>query len=156
MPGGEFLPPVQYAPWWGLLGFLILVVLIAWFVWVFVSTRASKARSAEAPQQVFRPSAEAVRAHYLGMIGETRAAHASGTLDRREAHHQLSLLLRSYVEEREGVRTIHMTLKELRTTPLTPLSDAVARLYPGAFSADYPGSVDEAADEAQRLVTAWR
>jgi hypothetical protein len=156
MPGGEFFPPVQYQPWWGLLGGLILVVVIAWYVWVFVSTRASKAQSAPLPQPVLRPSPEAVRAHYLGLISETRAAHASGTVGRREAFHQLSLLLRSYVEEREGVRTIHMTLKDLRSTPLTPLSDAVARLYPGAFSADYPGSVDDAAEEAQRLVTAWR
>ena len=156
MPDGEFLPPVQYMPWWGLLGFLILIVVVAWYVWLFVSTRASKARSAETAQQVYRPSPEAIRAHYLGMIGETRAAHASGRLDRREAHHQLSLLLRSYVDEREGVRTLHMTLKDLRSTPLTPLSDAVARLYPGAFSADYPGTVDEAAAEAQRLVNSWR
>jgi hypothetical protein len=156
MPDGEFFPPVQYMPWWGLLGFLILIVVVAWYVWLFVSTRASKARSAETAQQVYRPSHEAIRAHYLGMISETRAAHASGQLDRREAHHQLSLLLRSYVDEREGVRTLHMTLKDLRSTPLTPLSDAVARLYPGAFSADYPGTVDEAAAEAQRLVNSWR
>ena len=157
MPGGEFFPPVQYQPWWGLLGFLILAVVVAWYVWLFIWTRASKARSAQ-PQQAaaFRPSAEAIRAHYVGMIDQTRAAHAAGTLDRREAHHQLSLLLRSYVDAREGVRTLHMTLKDLRSTPLTPLSDAVAKLYPGAFSPDYPGSVDEAAAEAQRLVNSWR
>ena len=156
MPGGEFLPPVQYLPWWGLLGFLILVVVAAWYVWLFVSTRASKVPKPPAVERVLRPSPEAIRAHYLGMIGETRAAHAAGQLDRREAHHQLSLLLRSYVDEREGVRTLHMTLKDLRTTPLTPLSDAVGRLYPGAFSPDYPGTVDEAAAEAQRLVKSWR
>jgi hypothetical protein len=156
MPGGEFFPPVQYMPWWGLLGFLIIVVVVAWYVWVFVSTRASKARSEQKAPQAYRPSPEAIRTHYLGMIGDTRAAYVSGELDRREAHHQLSLLLRSYVDEREGVRTLHMTLKDLRRTPLTPLSDAVARLYPGAFSADYPGTVDEAAAEAQRLVNSWR
>jgi hypothetical protein len=131
-------------------------VVIAWYVWVFVSTRASKAPKEPAPQPVQRASPEAVRSHYLDMINQTRAAHASGELDRREAHHQLSLLLRSYVDEREGVRTLHMTLKDLRSTPLVPLSDAVARLYPGAFSADYPGTVDEAAAEAQRLVSSWR
>jgi hypothetical protein len=48
-----------------------------------------------------------------------------------------------------------MTLKDLRRTPLTPLSDAVARLYPGAFSPDPRGSVDEAVAEAQRVVNSW-
>ena len=157
MPDGEFFPPVQYQPWWGLLGFLIIVVVVAWYVWLFVSTRASKARSMDAATTTTaRPSAAAVRTHYLGLIDETVAAHAAGTLDRREAHHQLSLLLRSYVDEREGVRTLHMTLKDLRTTPLTPLSNAVAKLYPGAFNPDADASVDEAAAEAQRLVTSWR
>jgi hypothetical protein len=157
MPDGEFFPPVQYQPWWGLLGFLIIVVVVAWYVWLFVSTRASKAPKPEpAPQPMRAPSPEVIRAHYLGLISETRAAHASGRLESREAHHQLSLLLRSYVDAREGVQTLHMTLKDLRTTPLTPLTDAVARLYPGAFSPDPSGSVDDAVAEAQRVVNSWR
>jgi hypothetical protein len=49
-----------------------------------------------------------------------------------------------------------MTLKDLRTTPLTPLTDAVAKLYPGAFSPDATSTVDDAASEAQRLVNSWR
>lgn|GEM_PF-6572633 len=44
MPGGEFFPPVQYQPWWGLLGFLILilVIVVAWWIFVFASTRKSR------------------------------------------------------------------------------------------------------------------
>jgi hypothetical protein len=156
MPGGEFFPPVQYQPWWGLLGFLILVLVVAWWVFVFASTRASRAtREAGAPDPS-GPAVETIRRRYLGLIDETRAAYARGELHDREAYHQLSMLLRSYVEEREGTRTVTMTLKDLRATPLTPLSDAVARLYPGAFSPAYTGTVAQAVDEARGLVTSWR
>ena len=98
MPDGEFFPPVQYQPWWGLLGFLIIVVVVAWYVWVFVSTRASKARRPRhrSPRTARRP-----RCCAGALPRDDRrdpAAHASGQLDRREAHHQLSLLLRSYVD----------------------------------------------------------
>ena len=156
MPGGEFFPPVQYQPWWGLLGFLILVVVVAWWVYVFVSTRKSRVPAPVTDTAPRGPGAAAIRKRYLGLIDETRAAYAKGDLGDRDAYHQLSMLLRSYVEEREGTRTVTMTLKDLRGTTLTPLSDAVARLYPGAFSADYRGTVAQAVDEARGLVTTWK
>ena len=154
MPGGEFFPPVQYQPWWGLLGFLIIVAVIGWWVFVFLSTR--KSRVPQPPAAPRGPGVETIRKRYLGLIDETRAAYAKGELPDREAYHQLSMLLRSYVEEREGTRTVTMTLKDLRMTQLTPLSEAVARLYPGAFSPDSHGTVAQAVDEARGLVTSWK
>ena len=154
MPGGEFFPPVQYQPWWGLLGFLIIVAVIGWWVFVFLSTR--KSRVPQPPAAPRGPGVETIRKRYLGLIDETRAAYAKGELPDREAYHQLSMLLRSYVEEREGTRTVTMTLKDLRMTQLTPLSEAVGRLYPGAFSPDSHGTVAQAVDEARGLVTSWK
>ena len=156
MPGvDDFFPPVQYLPWWGLIGFGMLVLVVAWYVFLFYFTRR-RVSTAQAVPSMTRPAPEAVRAHYLGMIDETTTAHANGTLGLRDAHHQLSLLLRSYVAEREGVKTLPMTLSDLQETPLTPLTAAVAKLYPGAFSQDYSGTVEQAADEARRVVTTWR
>ena len=156
MPGvDDFFPPVQYLPWWGLIGFGMLVLVVAWYVYLFYSTRRRASTVPPVPG-ISRPAPEAVRAHYLSLIDETTTAHAAGTLPLRDAHHQLSLLLRSYVAEREGVRTLPMTLSDLKETPLTPLTTAVAKLYPGAFSQDYSGTVQQAADEARRVVTTWR
>lgn len=155
MPGGEFFPPVQYQPWWGLIGFALLVLVAAWWVFVFVSTRRSRVPAEESDAAPTGPQAEVIRRRYLGLIDETRAAYASGALGDREAYHQLSLLMRSYVEEREGTRTVTLTLKELRATPLRPLSEAVARLYPGAFGPGRAGSVAQALDDARGLVSSW-
>lgn len=161
MPGGEFFPPVQYQPWWALLGVLIILVVIAWWVFVFASTRKSRVPQPPSSTAPRGPGVETIRKRYLGLIDETRAAYASGDLHERDAYHQLSMLLRSYVEEREGTRTVTMTLKDLRMTQLTPLSEAVSRLYPGAFSADAAtlqnaGTVAQGVDEARGLVTSWK
>ena len=151
MPGGEFSPPVQYLPWWGLLGFLILVLVVAWWVFVFWSTRRSRVPAPEVQGAPTGAAVEVIRRRYLGLIDETRASYAKGELADREAYHQLSMLLRSYVEERERARTVTLT-----ATPYTPLSEAVARLYPGAFSPQYSGTVSRAIDEARGLVASWR
>ena len=156
MPDGEFLPPVQYLPWWGLLGFLLLVVVAAWWVFVFVSTRRSRVPEREGSTVPSGPAVEVIRKRYLGLIDETRVAYLSGALPDREAYQRLSLLMRSYVEEREGTRTVTLTLKDLRGTAFTPLTEAVARLYPGAFGPDESRTVAQALDRARGLVTSWK
>ena len=156
MPGGEFFPPVQYQPWWGFLGFAILLVVVAWFVFVFVSTRKSRIPAPPPTEMPWMRDVDSIRHRYLGILEETRASYAKGSISDREAFHQLSMLMRAYVEEREGTRTVTLTLKDLRETRLTPLSDAVARLYPGAFGAGHTGTVSQALDEARGLVTSWK
>ncbi|CAN5318623.1 hypothetical protein BH09ACT5_BH09ACT5_19660 [soil metagenome] len=156
MPGGEFFPPVQYQPWWALLGIAIRLLVIAWWLFIAWSTRKSRV---PARDYTGRPATETVgviRERYLGLIDEAAAAYAKGELQDREAYHRLSMLLRSYVEEREGTRTVTMTLGELRKTRLIALSDAIARLYPGAFSPHHRGTVPRAIDEARALVTSWK
>lgn len=156
--GSEFLPPVQYLPLWGIIGCALLLAVAAWYVFLFVSTRASRVpeRFSEWVDLATVRTTESVRTHYLQLIDETRIAHASGTVDSREAHHRLSLLVRSYVTEREGRQTMQMTLNDLRSTPFLSLTRAVEKLYPGSFGAGERGSVDEAVTEARRLVSTWR
>ena len=162
MPGdSEFLPPVQYLPWWGIMGFVLLLVVAGWYVFLFVSTRAGRVPTRPAEEYLAGPvrTAETVRTEYLELIDRTRREHASGRMDSREAHHQLSQILRSYVAEREGQQTMQMTLKDLRGTRFTPLTQAIEKLYPGAFGVragvSVDVSVDRAVDEAKRLVTTW-
>ena len=160
----EFFPPVQYLLWWGVIGFVLLVLVAAWYVFLFYSTRAGRVPDPviEQPDLANPRTIETVRTHYLDLIAQTRSGHASGALDAREAHHQLSQIVRSYVSEREGKQTMQMTLADLRATEFTELTEAVEKLYPGAFGTGGRGalaevaSVDRAADEARLLVSTWR
>ncbi len=156
MPGdSEFFPPVQYLPWWGIIGFALLVLVIGWYVFLVVSTRAGRVAAPIQPSTQPRRTTDTVRTEYLELIDQTRRAHASGAMGSREAHHQLSRIVRSFVSEREGQQTMQMTLKDLRATPFTSLTEAVEKLYPGAFGVKNVMSVDRAIDEAKRLVSRW-
>ncbi len=155
----QFFPPVQYLPWWGIIGGVMLLAIVAWYVFLFVSTRAGRV-PAPAPMPTansawLNRTTETVRSEYLQLIDQTRRAHASGSIDAREAHHRLSQIVRAFVSEREGQQTMQMTLKDLRATRFTPLIQAVERLYPGAFGTGTVASVDRAVDEARRLVSTW-
>lgn len=159
MPGdSEFFPPVQYLPLWGILGFILLLVIAGWYVFLLVSTRAGRvATPAETGASgVPLRTTETLRTQYLERIELLRRSHESGAVDAREAHHQLSQIVRSYVSEREGQQTMQLTLSDLRATRFTSLTDAVEKLYPGAFGVGAGIGVDRAVEQANRLVSTWR
>jgi hypothetical protein len=151
----EFFPPVQYLPWWGIIGFVLLLAVVGWYVFLFASTRAGRVPVPQEAPRVVPRTIDTVRTEYLELIDQARRQHAGGLVDSRETHHQLSRILRSYVAEREGQKTMQMTLKDLRGTRFTPLAHAVETLYPGAFGVRAGVSVDRAVDEAKRLVSTW-
>jgi len=157
MPDGSgFFPPVAYSPLWAVLVVGIVVLVIAWYVFVFLfsrrGARAAAAAALPAPAPVLGPQ---VRTKYLGFIDDVTRKHAAGAIGYREAHHELSLVVRLFAAEVGGLRAQYMTLEELRAAGYDPLTDTVAQLYPGAFSGTEHASVEQAADEARELVQRW-
>lgn len=156
MPGAEngFFPPVDYSGWWVALAVAIIAVIIAFFVLVPLLTRARE-RQPEPVDTSWIPAPVSIREKYVELIGEVEQSHRRGELTIRGAHQRLSMLLRFFAYESSGIDAPQMTLADLRETRATPLSDAVARLYPGAFREVERGSVDEASDMARRVVQSW-
>jgi hypothetical protein len=157
MPGVDgYFPPVQYSPIWILIGLALILVVIAWIVFVLVFTRRRPQPAPTADPLAGLPlDPLALQASYVSLIDEVAMAHANGTLDFRQSHQRLSLLVRQFAGETRGIRASYMTLEDLRALRLTPLSSTVGELYPGAFSAQETGSVDEAVARARRLVREW-
>lgn len=156
MPGGNgFFPPVAYSPLWAALAVVILLVLAAFHIVVPLLTRQARVEEPEVDVSWMPVDVPALRGKYEALISEVEAAHRSGELSVRAAHQRLSLLLRLFAYESSGIRAPHMTLAELRDGRDTPLSDAVAKLYPGEFEAVERGSVLDAAEVARRMVHTW-
>lgn len=150
---GEFFPPVQYSPGWILLSLLILVLIAAWIVFVLVLTRRRPV-----PVQVSQPFpglTASVRETYLASIDDVGRRYAHGQVAFSEAHHELSALVRSFAADARGVRAQYMTLDDLKSTPHHDLAETVEQLYPGAFSGETGGSIDQAAARASELVRRW-
>lgn len=158
MPGDSgFLPPVAYSPLWGILALGLILLVVGWVVFVLLFSRRGGVPRApdlkSLPAPVLGP---AVRNRYLGFIDDVTRKHDAGEIGYREAHHELSLVVRLFAAEVGGLRAQYMTLEELRAAGYDPLTDTVARLYPGAFSGTEHASVEQAAAEARKLVNQWR
>lgn len=153
--GNGFYPPEQYSLLWTLLGFLLLLVVVGWFVFVLVRYRRRPQPYLADPLPGF-PSGPALQTTYLQLVDDVQRAFRDGTLDSREAHQRLSLVVREFAAQARGVRAQYMTLDDLRATPLTPLSATIGELYPGAFGPEETPSFDAAADRARTLVREWR
>lgn len=155
VPGeASFYAPVGYSVWWPLLGAALFLLMAGWFIWVWVSTRATA--SARIPGFVPPKHPQEVRSRYLALLSEIAARYDAGRIVSREAHLELSLALRTFVYEMTGLKTQRMTLSQLRAHRLPLVGDAVALLYPGEFAAQGGAlSVPEAVGMAREVVSRW-
>jgi hypothetical protein len=154
MPGGEsFVPPVQYSPIWLVLGVLVVALVIAWYVFAILSTRPRP--EPQRPSSVVPGLTPPMREAYLARIDDVRRRYGDGGLAFSDAHHELSALVRRFAAEARGIRAQYMTLDDLRRTEHRELAATVESLYPGAFSGESRGSIDDATQRASELVRSW-
>lgn len=161
---GDFFGPLEYSAWlpWAALGLLVLIA--AWFAFVFRSTRRRPAgqQPVEAPEPpaVAVPDLARLRRDYLQRIDAVDREAAAGTRSGRSSHQELSLLIRSFVRDASGVDATRMTLAELRAVGpaahgVPAAAEAIAALYPAAFSAGPASGVPDAARAAREVVSSW-
>ncbi|GAB3606852.1 hypothetical protein GCM10027413_22610 [Conyzicola nivalis] len=150
---GSFYPPVQYSPVWLVIGVVLVALVIGWLVFVLLLTR----RRAEPYEYVgsIPQLTETVRDAYLARIDDVGRRYDAGAVTFSDAHHELSALVRSFASDAQGVRARFMTLDDLRRTPHRALAETVERLYPGAFSGNTGGRIDDAIARASELVRTW-
>ena len=163
-----FYAPVGYSPWWPLAGIALLLLCLGWCAWVWISTRVGA--TASVPEFSAPRNPETVRHKYWALITDIEHRHDGGQLDGRSAHLELSLVLRTFVQEMTGLRAQRMTLAEPRAHQVSehqlPLvADAVERWYPAQFGAGAGAvkgadagtpSVASSAQQAREVVGQWR
>ncbi|SEC07045.1 hypothetical protein SAMN04489806_2514 [Paramicrobacterium humi] len=151
MPGDNgYYDPVGYSPGWTWLAIAIIALVVAWFLFLWLS--GPRRRRTVAPPVL---TTEQVTQRYLGLVDEVEAAYASGDLSAREAHLKLSAILRLCAAERSGVPGSVMTLAELSEADVPLPPHTVAHYYPAEFAAGGDGDVETAAALAREAVIPW-
>jgi len=154
----DFFGPYQYPLWvlWLVLGLAGLALVVGWYVFV---VRFSARRLPPAQRAALASARPAdlldTKKKYLALIDEVEAASADGRLSERGVHSRLSLLLRFFAHETNGVDTHVMTLADLRESNLPQLVGAVEQYYPPAFRLEHPGDPARAVATARDLVSSW-
>lgn len=148
---------VAYEPIWLIVGLILLVVIIAWYGWVFFSTRRKPQRSLATlqPQPYIPPDLTGLKQKYLQLIAEVDTAYQSKQISARVVHQKLSYLLRMFVFETRGHRVDTLTLADLQKTRYEQLTKAIERYYLPEFTKVQQGDVQSALALAREVVEQW-
>lgn len=158
MPAADELQPLLiYNPLWAWLGTAILVSVVSWLVYVFVSTRRKKQRTLATlkPKPYTPPDISAIKIKYLDLIAQVQRDYSAGKLTKRVAHQSLGKLIRLFVYEINGSRVDTFTLAELKRSRYPGIAKAVEAYYPPAFKRIESGDVDSAIALAREAVESW-
>lgn len=149
----EFLGPLPYSPIWMWAGIVLLLLVVAWYVFVVASTRRPWLKSGARPAPP--TDLPALQSAYLRRIHNVEQQAAAGNISAREAHQEISLLLRRFVRDATGVDAPRMTHADLVKHPLPRAAEAVAALYPGEFGSEPLPAVASSAAVACEAVRSW-
>ncbi|GAB3617861.1 hypothetical protein GCM10027416_24180 [Okibacterium endophyticum] len=151
-----YYAPVQFQPLWAVLGLVLVVLVIAWYVFVWWYSRRKHRPKAVQTAADSGPSIEELRSRYRALIDEVERSAGEGMTSGRAAHHRLGDLVRSFVSEATGVKARSMTLDDLERADLHEVAAAVETYYPAEFAEIEQGDVGRSAAMARQVVTTWR
>lgn len=135
-----------------LLAALLIPLVIIWW---------HRPRKRSASITAVGPAAARRRNTALAAIDAVEREHAAGSLSARDAHLELSRIVRVFIAEETGEPVAAMTAHQLRDRfSADPRFGELAGweqiLQPPKFALNQDREVPRGAAEARRLVTAWR
>lgn len=163
MPGSdELYPPAQYAGWWMLLAFGILVLLVAaaWIVIALTRPRRTltiQGQGQAGVQPMTMDVLSQLRLEYLERIQLVEDDYRAHRLTARNANYELSKVVRTFVNEYSGLEAPVLALDDLVERGVHPaLIDAIGRHYYPSIFRRGPAIDPLAGSEAARtVVRAW-
>ncbi|MEO5920562.1 MAG: hypothetical protein ABIQ01_05405 [Pseudolysinimonas sp.] len=154
----DFFPPLGYDWWWWLVLPLFIALLIAWILLSkrFARMRGWRRRGGAAPSRPkVLPLPVDVRRKALSRIADVEQRVVAGELSPREAHIELSGILRELAFYTTRFDARKMTLTDLRKAGLSRLADTIATFYPVAFAPAEAIEAQPAIDAARMAVSQW-
>jgi hypothetical protein len=151
LAAAEFTGPVGYSPVWVVLAVALVVLVMSYYVAVAHWARLGFVPDLEAS------ALEEARADHLRQIDAIEAALRAGRLSLRAAFQELSLTVRSFVDDVTEVPARFMALEDLRDSADPKVADAIARMYPPEFGPEDtpPKEFLVSLGQARELVTTW-
>ena len=151
LAAGEFTGPVGYSSMWVVLAVVLAVLVMAYYVAVAHWARLGFEPDVEAS------ALEEARAEHLRQIDSIEASLRAGRVSLRTAFQELSLTVRSFVDDVTEVPARFMALEDLRDSADPRVAEAIARMYPPEFGPDDtpPKEFLASLGQARELVTTW-
>lgn len=146
-----FYAPLPYQQLWFWVGLLALLLVCAWYAWIF---RPARRKHTPTPGRTL-PDLDALRSACLTAINATAEDADAGRIPVRDAHQRLSFLVREFAGSATGLPVTSMTLEELREQGLAGLAEGIAGIYPNEFARVPVHPVQHSAEAARQVVIGW-
>jgi hypothetical protein len=145
--------PLPYSVLWLVLGVLLILGVIGWFVGVLVWTLpVERLRSIPVIRDI---SALVLRRKFSAAIGGVTDRYHAGELSSREAYTAMSRILRNFVYFRTGVAAQYMALGEVAGSAAAAAAPAVSALYSRQFELDDSPDVAATAAQVRSTIQSW-
>jgi hypothetical protein len=148
-------PPIQYRLIWLIIGLVVVLLIGAWYGFVYWWTRRKKPKSLDTLKQLAPGDLDKLKAKYLQLIEELYQRYVNGEIKLRKLHIELSMTVRSFVQEASLFPAPFLTLGELRNSAYPQLAELIAKYYPAEFAAIEHGEAADSTQAAKGLVQQW-
>lgn len=145
--------PLPYSWFWLVLGVLLVLGVIGWFVGVLVWTLpVERLRTIPVIRDL---SVRVLQRKFGAAVGRVADRHRAGELNSRQAYAEMSRILRNFVFYRTGVRAQYMTAGEVAQGPAAAAAPIVNALYTRQFDAAENPDVAAAAAQVRSAIQSW-
>ncbi len=148
--------PVTYSWWVWATGVALLVLIVAWYLWIAWWTRMRPEAPPEPVAQMEPGVLEAKRASYRAEIDAAHAAYVAGDTDLRALYLEMNRIIRDFATVRTGVNAKPLTASELARLHRGDLVAGVVSLQnEPAFAARSGPDVDAGVARAKEIIASW-
>jgi hypothetical protein len=145
--------PLPYSAWWLVLGVLLIVAVIGWFVGLVVWTLpVERLRTIPVIRDI---TARVLRRKFSASITTVGDRYRAGGLSSRAASAEMSRILRNFVYFRTGVRAQYLVLGELTDSAAATAAPVMAALYARQFEAGDDTEVAVTVAQVRSAIQAW-
>ncbi|MDH6198259.1 putative MnhB-related membrane protein [Mycobacterium frederiksbergense] len=145
--------PLPYSVLWLVLGVLLVLGVIGWFVGVVVWTLpVERLRTIPVIRDI---SARVLRRKFSAEVGKVSDRYHAGGLNSRQAYTEMSRILRNFVYFQTGVAAQYMALGEVANSSAAAAAPAVSALYAGQFELGDSPDVAATAAQVRSTIQSW-
>ena len=139
----------------GILAVLAIVLLALFFLKQRVNWKKKEKIKKEKPV-VFKPRNKlAIKEDYLARIAKVEKNYNEKKIDVRNAHQELSAIVRMFVFEMTGIQAQNLSLMELKEQKVESISGLIEEFYAPEFAERSEKETMDSIKDARTVVQSW-
>lgn len=150
--------PFQYS--FLLLAFLSLIVF-GYLIFLIVSKIVEKAKAKKpkvvAPPPVIKKPVDIglLKSKYIAQVNNIELGLDQGAVGCRDAYQQMSMCIRSFVNEATGINVQSCTLQDIKALNMPALETLIQEYYAPEFARDSIGDAKASLEKTRRAIETW-